>query len=49
MKRDRSPRGVVLAAFAGLMLGILGTLACQPAHPRPHSRPQPSHRYPFGG
>ena len=33
MKRDRSPRGVVLAAFAGLMLGILGTLACQPAPP----------------
>ena len=33
MERDGSRWGVVQAAFAGVMLGILGTLACQPALP----------------
>src|SRR5688572_12150373 len=33
MKRDGRRAGVVPAACAGLMLGILGTLACQPAPP----------------
>ncbi len=33
MERSGRRPGVVVAAFGGVMLGILGTLACQPAPP----------------
>ena len=41
MKTDGRRHAVALAAFAGLMLGILGTLACQPAPPAAQQATQP--------